>query len=272
MSRSFKFHLLIAAWIGVLLFMAGSKQYQIATGKKVLLEVVPIDPRHPFMGAYVQLNYAISTVEVDPLITYKKGADLFVTLVEKQGVWMAADASRQRPAAGDLYIRGLMQSPPWTNYQIKARLDDFADVRPTRWIESHPREVDKLREMEDNRWLFDEGDTIYIPLVLEKTGQWTKRYEISKSMEGASNSLSWYASRLDKEETAIISARVAWMDKRVYSTIRVKYGIEKYFATEEKAKELERIRNDRRLLVEAYVSANGGVTLGEMIIKPKSEP
>ena len=90
-------------------------------------------------------------------------------------------------------------------------------------------------------------------------------------MEGGANSLNWYAFQLEKEETAIISARVARMDKRVYSTIRVKYGIEKYFATEEKAKELERIFNDGRLLVEAYVSADGGVTLGEMIIKPKSE-
>jgi len=84
---------------------------------------------------------------------------------------VAADASRQRLAAGALYIRGLMQSPPWTKYQIKVRLEDFADVHSTGWIESHPKEVDSLREIEDNRWLFDEGDTIYIPLVLEKKGQ-----------------------------------------------------------------------------------------------------
>lgn len=60
MNKKIKFYLIIALQIGLLLAMVGRSQFTLLTGDKVLLEVVPVDPRDIFAGEYVRLNYKIS--------------------------------------------------------------------------------------------------------------------------------------------------------------------------------------------------------------------
>lgn len=68
-----------------------------ATGEDYLLRVEPVDPIDPFRGAYVTLSYP------DLRMRTGEGAgrgDLFVSLVEEDGVWVMAGRSRTRPESG----------------------------------------------------------------------------------------------------------------------------------------------------------------------------
>ncbi len=72
------------------------------TGDEYIFAVAPVDPIDPFRGAYVELSY--------PGLQEPDGADmdefesdrgeLFVTLRESDGVWVASGLSRERPASG----------------------------------------------------------------------------------------------------------------------------------------------------------------------------
>lgn len=46
----------------VLAFMAGQREWIARTGQPVTLRTTPIDPNDPMRGAYVRLEYEISTV------------------------------------------------------------------------------------------------------------------------------------------------------------------------------------------------------------------
>ena len=54
MSQTKKFYLIIALQIVFLLSLIGTKVFTLATGEKVLLEVVPVDPRDIFRGDYAR--------------------------------------------------------------------------------------------------------------------------------------------------------------------------------------------------------------------------
>ncbi len=78
------------------------------TGDEYLVRVAPVDPIDPFRGAYVALDYPdLRHGESDGLGATGLGAledgesgDLYVSLVEADGVWVADDWSRERPAEG----------------------------------------------------------------------------------------------------------------------------------------------------------------------------
>ncbi|MDR7251859.1 putative membrane-anchored protein [Nocardioides sp. BE266] len=79
-----------------------------ATGDTYLMRVAPLDPIDPFRGAYVSLDYPdlrhdSSQSFVDPgLGSLDDGqeGDVYISLVEEDGVWVADDWSRRRPADG----------------------------------------------------------------------------------------------------------------------------------------------------------------------------
>src|SRR5690348_12571096 len=58
-----KLALLVAALqVLVLAFMAGQREWILRTGTPLVLRTAPIDPNDPMRGAYVRLDYEISTV------------------------------------------------------------------------------------------------------------------------------------------------------------------------------------------------------------------
>lgn len=67
------------------------------TGDDYRMEVRPLDPIDPFRGAYVTLDYpGLQRVGED-----QRGAgDVHVTLVERDGVWVADQVTRERPDSG----------------------------------------------------------------------------------------------------------------------------------------------------------------------------
>jgi uncharacterized membrane-anchored protein len=77
-------------------------------GDSYLVRVAPVDPIDPFRGAYVALDYPDlrhddSQSFVEPglgVLDDGESGDLYVTLVEDDGVWTASGWSRERPADG----------------------------------------------------------------------------------------------------------------------------------------------------------------------------
>jgi uncharacterized membrane-anchored protein len=77
-------------------------------GDSYLVRVAPVDPIDPFRGAYVALDYPDlrhdeSRSFVEPglgALDDGESGDLYITLVEQDGVWTASEWSRARPAGG----------------------------------------------------------------------------------------------------------------------------------------------------------------------------
>ena len=104
--------------------MVGAKQWTLATGRPVVLEVQPIDPRSLFSGDYVILNYDISRLAKSNLEgdnQFRRDAPIYVRLVETEGRWRAASIHSDMPEAGngEIVLRGKVE---WTNRsQIRAK-------------------------------------------------------------------------------------------------------------------------------------------------------
>lgn len=78
------------------------------TGETYLVRVAPLDPIDPFRGAYVALDYpdltrSGNTGSSEPgLGSFEDGesGDVYISLVEEGGVWVADEWSRERPDDG----------------------------------------------------------------------------------------------------------------------------------------------------------------------------
>ena len=73
------------------------------TGEDYLLEVRPVDPIDPFRGAYVTLDYpGLQTPggSQPPSMDDGGSGEVFITLVEEDGYWVASEWRRTRPAEG----------------------------------------------------------------------------------------------------------------------------------------------------------------------------
>ena len=78
------------------------------TGEEIQLRVAPVDPIDPFRGAYVALDYPDlrhdgSQSFVEPglgALDDGESGDVYVSLVEEDGVWVARAWSRTRPDDG----------------------------------------------------------------------------------------------------------------------------------------------------------------------------
>jgi len=88
------------------------------TGKTVLLETRPVDPRDPLRGDFVQLNYQISNVpreKFSPAFTNKlpAGTKIYVALAPAgtNGFWEVTRASEKSfaPENGEILLRGKSQ-------------------------------------------------------------------------------------------------------------------------------------------------------------------
>lgn len=67
-------------------------------GDSYLVRVAPVDPIDPFRGAYVALDYP--DLRNDDSQSSGERGDVYVTLVEEDGVWIADEWSRARPEDG----------------------------------------------------------------------------------------------------------------------------------------------------------------------------
>lgn len=59
--------LIACLWVAVAAAFIFSKQIILKTGKTILLETLPVDPRDLLRGDYVVLSYKIGTLESDKI-------------------------------------------------------------------------------------------------------------------------------------------------------------------------------------------------------------
>ena len=107
MSRWFVtgFWAVVAGQLALLLAFIGVKEYNLQTGTDVVLQAAPVDPRSLMQGDYAILGY-----EIAALPTYMQGltpgADVYVTLMEREDVWEAMEYRTERPSGDDVSIKG----------------------------------------------------------------------------------------------------------------------------------------------------------------------
>jgi len=98
-------------WVGVALAMIASKNYTLRTGKTVLLETVPVDPRDFLRGDYVVLRYKISDLDLSKIKTekphYSYGENIYVILKPGDKFWEAVAIQKNKSAAeSEVIIKG----------------------------------------------------------------------------------------------------------------------------------------------------------------------
>lgn len=111
MSKKIIFIFISFSWIIIAAGMVFMKQYTMNTGRVVLLETVPVDPRDFLRGDYVVLNYKISSIDLKSVQSEKEyyGWDekVYVKLAPRNGFWEAvAVQTRKCLSKDDVCIKG----------------------------------------------------------------------------------------------------------------------------------------------------------------------
>ena len=101
------FFLIVLFQILILAGLTGFNEANLALGKSVVLETVPVDPRDIFRGDYVILRYEISTLRGIPgLSMVEEGDKAYVRLERRGDVWEATRVSRTYREEWDFFIAG----------------------------------------------------------------------------------------------------------------------------------------------------------------------
>jgi uncharacterized membrane-anchored protein len=101
------------AQAAVLGWMIGQRAHLLSTGREIVLEVIPVDPRSLFQGDYVALGYDISRVPVTegpPPI--RRGSTIYVTLQKNGEHWRPLATSTTMPEnlpADQVFIKGRVE-------------------------------------------------------------------------------------------------------------------------------------------------------------------
>lgn len=122
MTKRTTFYIFIVLQIVILLIMIGSKQFTLYTGKKILLEVVPVDPRSIFRGEYARLNYKISTINLSKMRDIKRNQIVYVSLRKAGKFWEAVHVSEKKPTLkrGEVFIIGKKRRGNHIEYGIES--------------------------------------------------------------------------------------------------------------------------------------------------------
>jgi uncharacterized membrane-anchored protein len=87
------------------------RAHLLSSGREIVLEVVPVDPRSLFRGDYVALGYDITRVPVTEG-KMRRGATIYVTLQKAGDRWHPQTASTKKPenlAADQVVIKGRVE-------------------------------------------------------------------------------------------------------------------------------------------------------------------
>ena len=98
-------------WIAIAAGMILSKQQTLRTGRMVVLETVPVDPRDFLRGDYVVLRYKLSSLDLNQIESkksyYRPGESIYVKLEPKGKFWEAVAIYEKKDGAiNGLFIKG----------------------------------------------------------------------------------------------------------------------------------------------------------------------
>ncbi len=140
--RTLYFWVAVALQVMVLVGMTGIRAYTLATGTRILLKTLPVDPRDLFRGDYVRLRYEISELHAGQIRLedheYRRGDVIWVVLEPGSPYWhaVAAGHTRPRPASGQVVAQGRVRyaynwTPPSENPDDPQHPDKDRTPAPT---------------------------------------------------------------------------------------------------------------------------------------------
>jgi uncharacterized membrane-anchored protein len=95
----------VALQVLALLGLAGWREFSLRTGREVVLQTVPVDPRDLFRGDYVVLRYTISALKTSR--AFRSGDTVYVRLARQGDVWEAVDVAAAPPEdRNQVFLRG----------------------------------------------------------------------------------------------------------------------------------------------------------------------
>jgi len=98
--NSKRFLLLMAYSMIIISLIFLPKAVTLSQGKEILLKTEPVDPRDIFRGDYVNLNYEISTIDLDRIPfdhNFLEGDPIYAILSEKEKYWTIDSVSHTKP-------------------------------------------------------------------------------------------------------------------------------------------------------------------------------
>lgn len=110
------------AQTAALAWMIGERVRMLKSGREMVLDIIPVDPRSLFRGDYVRLSFPISRLKSPGVIVpegrLKRETPVYVTLKHSDGVWRPTRLDLTPPAiAADrdvVFLAGRIGSD-WTN-------------------------------------------------------------------------------------------------------------------------------------------------------------
>jgi uncharacterized membrane-anchored protein len=122
-----RFFLILGLQLALLLALIGSKQVTLLTGKRVLLETIPVDPRDLFRGDYVILNYTISRIDREKWRerSYQPGEQIYVTLRPRGRFWDAEQVSQTAPGDSALFLRGKVTHAAGDTLRVEYGIESY---------------------------------------------------------------------------------------------------------------------------------------------------
>lgn len=113
----FLFLCAIAAQVFFVLSINYIKDFDIKTGRKIIVRTIPIDPRSLFRGDYINLGYDFSSISLNDIIKdvsyYYRGQTVYVKLVKIRSRWKASEIANNYINAkhGDeITLKGTVQN------------------------------------------------------------------------------------------------------------------------------------------------------------------
>jgi uncharacterized membrane-anchored protein len=221
------FWALVLLQVLLLAAIIGYRHYWLATGERVLLRTVPVDPRDIFRGDYVRLSYDISSLDLDRL----EGEDKFV---KNESVYVVL-----RKNADDTYFpAATLDAPPRGERFIRGRV--ISRSEGNRW-EVTVRDASGRQHSLEPRWFsYRKGERLFFCLN-------GRNEVISFGNHSGCSDPHWQS----------MAATVEDVKEVRFNKLNVEYGIESYFVEEGKGKALETARNTRDLLVEIALRRDG---------------
>lgn len=216
------------------LLLAGMIVYRanwIASGERILLRTVPVDPRDVFRGDYVSLNYEISTINLDELAVnehFKRNEKVYVILEKRgDGTSGASSVSRTVPS-GKTFIQGrVLGETKASSWYFEVR-EDSGDIRAFR-----PRWFSGMNKGDPITFCVDESNNVLNYFKIDQ------RYN-QKCSSGLP-----------------VSGVIEEIRGTKFRQLRVEYGIESYFIEEGTGKAIETARNARKVTVEVSLRKDG---------------
>jgi len=106
--------LVVVLQTAALMGMVAVKHRTLITGRPIVLETEPIDPRSLFRGDYVRLNYTIGSLDYADMEgdnDFERRDQVYVMLREDGKFWKAVSIHHETPAHGpdSIIIRGEVQ-------------------------------------------------------------------------------------------------------------------------------------------------------------------